>query len=210
MKIANIFHACYSWVAQPFAGMVKKTNKTTFEFAALNPNERLRELILFITKRQQGDRTFGATKLNKILFFSDFLFYFNNGESITGTAYRKDEFGPVPAKIETVLNQMELNGDIKGGIRRRGLFNQKLFEAKREANMAIFTDLQIAQVESVIKNLTWRTSGAVSELSHTRIWRVARQDELIPYEAAFLSDEPPTNYEIKRTKKLCSKYGWQN
>jgi hypothetical protein len=190
--------------------MAKQTNKTTFEFAALNPNERLREMILYIIKRNQGDRTFGATKLNKILFFSDFIFYFNNGESITGTAYRKDEFGPVPAKIETLLNQMELDGDIKGGIRKRGLFNQKLFTPKREANMAFFTELQIAQVESVIKNLTWRTSGDVSELSHKRIWRVARQDELIPYEAAFLSDEPLTYYEIKRTKTLCSKYGWEN
>ena len=190
--------------------MVKKTSKPTFEFAALNPNERLREMILYIVKRHHGDSTFGATKLNKILFFSDFIYYFNNGESITGTAYRKDEFGPVPEKIETVLEQMKLNGDIEGGIRKRGLFNQKLFIPKREANRAIFTESQISQIEDVIKNLKPRTSGDVSDLSHKRIWRVARQDELIPYEAAFLSDEPLTNYEIKRTKKLCSKYGWEN
>lgn len=148
--------------------------------------------------------------MNKILFFSDFFFYFENGEPITGTAYKKDEFGPVPANIETVLEQMKSNGELVERFLQRGRFKQKVFAPKREANLGIFTALQIAQVEDVIKNLTGITNGDVSELSHKRIWRVARQDELIPYEAAFLSDDPLTDYEIKRTKKLCSQYGWQN
>lgn len=210
MKIANIFRACYSWFSKTIASKVKRANKTTFEFATINPNERLREMILYITKRHQGDETFGATKLNKILFFSDFFSYFENGEPVTGTAYKKDEFGPVPADIETVLEQMKADGEIQERFLKRGRFKQKVFAPKREANLQNFTEAQKAQVERFIKSFAGQSNGDVSDLSHQRIWRVARMGELIPYEAIFVSDEPLTDYEIKRTKKLCSQYGWQN
>jgi hypothetical protein len=32
-------------------------------------DERLAELLLFIAKKSEGDRRFGAVKLNKIIFF---------------------------------------------------------------------------------------------------------------------------------------------
>jgi hypothetical protein len=210
MMIANFFRACYSVFRKAVARMGNKTNKPTFEFAALEPNERLREMILYISKRLHGDLTLGKTKLNKILFFADFFSYLKNGEPVTGTAYKKDEFGPVPANINMVLEQMKSAGEIAEGFLQRGSFKQKVIMPKRAANLAIFTEAQIAAVEDVIVNLTGYTNGDVSELSHKRIWRVARMGELIPYEAAFLSDKPLTDYEIKRTRELCTQYGWEN
>jgi hypothetical protein len=50
MMIVNIFRACYSWVCKTVASRVKNTKKTTFEFASLNPNERLREFIYMSPK----------------------------------------------------------------------------------------------------------------------------------------------------------------
>ncbi len=50
---------------------------------------KLGELMLFISKRTAEDRRFGATKLNKVLFFSDFLAYRLLGDPITGAQYRK-------------------------------------------------------------------------------------------------------------------------
>ena len=35
--------------------------------------DKFRELILYIAQESEGDPNFGATKLNKILFFCDFL-----------------------------------------------------------------------------------------------------------------------------------------
>jgi len=38
------------------------------------PNDRkFQELLLYVAARCEGAPTFGATKLNKILFFADFL-----------------------------------------------------------------------------------------------------------------------------------------
>jgi len=47
-------------------------------------DKRLRELILLIATRSEGDEPFGAVKLNKLLFYADFFAYVKFGESITG------------------------------------------------------------------------------------------------------------------------------
>ena len=60
----------------------------------------LRELILFIADRCEDEPTFGATKLNKILFYADFLSYALYGEPIAGVTYRKLERGPVPTILK--------------------------------------------------------------------------------------------------------------
>src|ERR1035438_9553158 len=40
---------------------------------------KLGELIIYISKKSAGDSRFGATKLNKLLYFSDFLSFGNFG-----------------------------------------------------------------------------------------------------------------------------------
>src|SRR6266487_3415423 len=47
-------------------------------------DEKLRELILHICIRSEDDEAFGAVKLNKLLFFSDFHAFLRLGKPITG------------------------------------------------------------------------------------------------------------------------------
>src|SRR5437660_6974881 len=50
---------------------------------------RYKELVLYICQKCATDQKFGATKLNKILYFSDFLAYAELGEPITGFEYQR-------------------------------------------------------------------------------------------------------------------------
>ena len=50
---------------------------------------KFKELVLYIASRCERDPTFGAVKLNKELFFSDFWAYAEFGEPITGAEYIK-------------------------------------------------------------------------------------------------------------------------
>ncbi len=54
-------------------------------------HHKFRELILFIARETKDDRSCGATKLNKILFYSDFRAYEQLGRSITGECYQNLE-----------------------------------------------------------------------------------------------------------------------
>ncbi|HZQ34888.1 MAG TPA: hypothetical protein VFD32_03070 [Dehalococcoidia bacterium] len=47
-------------------------------------SRKLGELILYVAEKSSDDPRFGATKLNNILFFSDFLAFGQLGRSITG------------------------------------------------------------------------------------------------------------------------------
>jgi hypothetical protein len=43
--------------------------------------------------------TFGAVKLNKILYYADMLHYAHTGAPITGATYAKRQQGPVPKQV---------------------------------------------------------------------------------------------------------------
>ena len=49
------------------------------------------------------------TKLNKLLFYADFLHFKRNTVSLTGTAYRRIQFGPVPADYRGLQRFLELD-----------------------------------------------------------------------------------------------------
>src|SRR2546425_884388 len=76
-------------------------------------DEKLAEMILHIAQLSEGDEPFGATKLNKILFYCDFLSYLYHGKPITGQEYQKLPNGPAPRRLVPVLQYLESVQDIK-------------------------------------------------------------------------------------------------
>jgi len=59
---------------------------------------KMAELILYVSDRCQLDPAYGSTKLNKILFYADFLYYAKHGTSITGQEYMRLDKGPYVTK----------------------------------------------------------------------------------------------------------------
>ena len=51
--------------------------------------QKFKELVIYIAGRCESDPYFGAVKLNKLLFFSDFFAYAKLGNPITGAEYMK-------------------------------------------------------------------------------------------------------------------------
>ena len=152
--------------------------------------EKFKELILYIAQESEFDPNFGATKLNKILFFCDFLAYRAHGRSISGQRYFKLPYGPAPRALKPALNELvaeEACIEIE-----RGHFGhpQKRIIVRREANLeAFFTATEVALVASVIRALWDNSAQEVSELSHHFIgWQVAELHEDIPFETIFMGD----------------------
>lgn len=52
--------------------------------------------MLYIAKRSLTDPYFGYVKLNKILFYADFVAYGELGKPITGATYIRNLYGPTP------------------------------------------------------------------------------------------------------------------
>jgi hypothetical protein len=162
------------------------------------------ELVLYICQKCATDPRFGGTKLNKILYFSDFLAYAQLGKPITGFEYQRLVNGPAPRRMLPMREEMEkkrLLGvqliALKGGRTQHRVVNL------RAPDLGVFTAAEIALVDRVIEELWNLDAEAVSDLSHRMMgWRLADLGETIPYETVFISSEPLTETDVQRAREL--------
>ena len=179
-----------------------KPEELTYGSDNTETRARMRELVLFIAERCQDDRNFGVTKLNKILFYCDFMAFGKFGKSITGATYNKLPYGPVPTGAESVRQQMEKDGEIFVTLEGYSPFRTKRVVPSRTANLNIFSGPEVALIDGVISALGDATTSQVRDLSHGKAWRSVRMHQPIPYEAVFISDEPYTEADIARAQEL--------
>lgn len=170
---------------------------------------KLVELIIYVSDKCESDPHFGKTKLNKILFFSDMLYYGFFGKAITGVEYFALENGPAPKRMIPVLARLVDNGEVC--VAKRKIFGkeQQRVIPNREANLDCFDAREIAFVDSVIEYCEGKNAAEMSDLSHRYAgWKFASYKETIPYEAIYVSTSPPTAMDLKRGLELAREHGW--
>jgi hypothetical protein len=171
---------------------------------------KFKELLLYAAERSAADEFFGATKLNKILFFSDFLAYGMTGFAITWATYVRRQNGPVPEELVQIRGELIRNKE--AALIPKKFFNktQQRLVAMRSANRHIFSAEEIDLIDEVIEHLAPMSASEASELSHERsyAWEIADEGEKIPYSAVFLSRRKPTARDIERGQELARKHGW--
>ncbi|MEX2118596.1 MAG: Panacea domain-containing protein [Pirellulales bacterium] len=160
-------------------------------------DKKLRELILYICHRSEGDATFGATKLNKLLFYCDFLAYTQFGRAITWHTYQRLPNGPAPVALLPITKDMERRKEIAIGEHNYYGHKQKRTLALRDADLSVFRAEEIALVEEVIEECRGINATRMSLLSHGfRGWQLAENGENIPYEVALVDFERPTEKDL--------------
>ena len=170
--------------------------------------QRFRELIVYVSQKSANDSHFGATKLNKILYHSDFRAFERFGVPLTGMPYFKLQAGPAPKNLIPVRRDLISEGALEIQKVQIGPYEQDRTVAKRDPVLDHFTGDEIHLVDEVIAELWNQTAGEVSDASHDIRWRVLNLRDLLPYEFAFLSNEGVTQREIERTGELAERFGW--
>jgi hypothetical protein len=164
---------------------------------------KLKELILLLASECENDPSFGAVKLNKELFYCDFLAYQKLGKSITGHEYIALERGPAPKYKLTIIHEMVESGEL--AVRKHAAFGHvqdKAF-ALRKPKFDKFTQDEIQLVYHVLRLCHDKTGKDLSVMSHRFLgWRLAQEKETIPYSVALLGTREPTLDEIKIGQEL--------
>jgi hypothetical protein len=156
--------------------------------------EKFRGLILYAADqaRAKRDQYFGAVKLNKILFYSDFIMFQRYGVPITGATYQKLREGPAPKEL--LVQRRILIGEGDADLKPTQVFNyvqrRLIPTAKTIDPTNWFKSEEIVVIDEVIKELKGMTAAQVSGLSHREGgWMMAKEGEPIPYEAALLEPD---------------------
>jgi Antitoxin SocA-like, Panacea domain len=163
--------------------------------------DRLPELILLMAERLRPDPTYGATKLNKALFFADHLHYKRHDAAISGAAYERLPRAPAPRGLLAVRQDLIDRGEAT--LETRGYLGhlQRRLLPLRAPRQEDFTESELALVAEV--------ADALRGHSHTAVlgWQLSREREEIPYESAFLSTSTPNQAELDRGAKLAADLG---
>jgi hypothetical protein len=177
----------------PFFGTLQKT-----------PNDqKFAELILYVCRQSEGDAPFGAVKLNKILFYSDFIAYLQFGEAITWQPYRRLKNGPVPKRLLPVVRRMEQKGDLAPREVQYYGRTKRQYCALRDPDLSSFGGEEIALVDRIIKECWGKNAKAMSDMSHAfKGWQQAKDGETIPYQVALARFERPTKDQLAQGAEM--------
>lgn len=171
--------------------------------------QRFKALVHYIIWRTSHRDGFGATKLNKVLWFSDARAYLLHRKPITGATYIREKYGPVPQQIMPVRTELERDGIIS--VREEPYFGKKItrFSTREKPNTAIFSPEELQIVDWWIKHVAEdHTAESVSELSHDYMWEIAELGEQLPLYAVFATRiRAPQGKELEWAKAEAKRLG---
>jgi len=184
-------------------------SKLHFEFPLLNRETRFKKLVIYVSDQCLDDPTYSRTKLFKILFYSDFEAFARYGVPITGVPYKKFPFGPAPASYYRMQSEMLREHLIR--IVERRVYDHMLQRVLplQDPDVDLFSGREISIIETWIRFFWNKSAKEVSRYSHGKAWKLARENEGIPYEAVFISDEPVTFEDVDRVRELATQHGWK-
>jgi len=162
-----------SWVFRSARGMANG-------FAPIS-TVRLKNLMLYILG--QIGETF-QTKMNKVLFYIDFLSYKENGMAISGLAYQAIDFGPVPQRWDRIYSSFDEVVPLTKLVQNQECV---VLWTNTDADMSAFSENEIAIIDKVCAKLKGFTSRDVTKLSHKEpAWKNhVGKVETIPFDEAF-------------------------
>ena len=144
---------------------------------------KLKNVLLFFIEKFKG---VFVTQMNKLLFYTDFLSYRENGQAITGLSFKAIQYGPVPNRWDRVysliddIHQIEVEG-------KNGNVGNKLV-SKMPADISNFSSEQLAILEKVYDTFKNDSSVSISEKSHEEPAWIDNQEthSFIDFKYAFL------------------------
>ena len=143
--------------------------------------DRLKNIMLYILNKC-GD--VWCTKMNKLLFYVDFLSYRDRGMAMTGLVYRAIDFGPVPDRWERVYSEF---AEVKQELHQVGDFVGSKLKALEDVDVSLFTDEELRVLDAVCSCFGSMSSREISRVSHEEDAWINHHEkhELIPFSDSY-------------------------
>lgn len=152
---------------------------------------KFKNVLLYILEHCAGKPNVGETVLYKLLYFSDFNYYELYEEHLTGAKYRKLPYGPVPQKLDAILNQMIEAGQLQRVKTEFHGFAQTRYLPLEKADLRELRASEKETIDRVIEQMSDWSAASISNYSHKDMpWLASKEGEEINYELAFYREAP--------------------
>lgn len=143
-------------------------------------------MVVYFAERTQPFKT----KMNKLLFYADFLMFKQSCFSIGGVRYKAIDMGPIPHNFQSIFEFLANNDevDIIDTLFPQG-YNGYQFKAKKERpfNASLFSQEELSVLEKVSTVFKDTSTKDIIKASHLEeAWKSNQKEKsLISYEYAF-------------------------
>lgn len=152
-----------------------------------NPNfEKITEMIVYFSDKLSPFKT----KMNKLLFYADFLMFKQSCFSISGMRYKAIEMGPVPINFQSIFEYLANKDEIDIFTTEfpQGYIGEQ-FKAKngRPFRVELFSENELNVLEKVANVFKPTSTNQIIEISHLEeAWKKNEKNKsVISYEYAF-------------------------
>lgn len=153
--------------------------------------EKFKNMLLYVLEKCAGKPNVGETVLYKLLYFIDFNYYEIYEEQLSGATYRKLEHGPVPHRIDKILEQMKNDGLLKQLDTIYFGFPQKRYLPLEKPDLTKLKASETDVIDKTLDQLSDMNARGIAEYSHNDIpWKATKDNDVIDYELAFYRTAP--------------------
>ncbi|MDP3443618.1 MAG: DUF4065 domain-containing protein, partial [Ignavibacteria bacterium] len=147
--------------------------------------KKTEQIITFFAGRLQPFKT----KLNKLLFYTDFAHFRNIGQSITGLRYNAIQYGPVPLNYDILFGSLaDLDIiDIEYDMTPFGEIEKILPNPQYKFDASLFTPTELEVMEYIADTFKNTSATEIAEISHREpAWiENINNKRIIPFSYAF-------------------------
>lgn len=148
--------------------------------------EKFTEMVVYFSEQMQPFKT----KMNKLLFFADFLMFKQSCFSISGVRYNAIDMGPVPNNFQSIFEYLANNDEIDVFYTQfdQGYTGERFVPRKdRPFNSGWFSESELQVLSKVTAAFKTTSTTEMIELSHLEeAWKKNEKNkQTISYEYAF-------------------------
>ncbi|WP_185154191.1 type II toxin-antitoxin system antitoxin SocA domain-containing protein [Fulvivirga sp. M361] len=169
---------------------VKEKDVVRISVPSLKVN-KFKNVLLYILEKCAGKPNVGETVLYKLLYFSDFNYYELYEDHLTGARYRKLPFGPVPQKLDAIIQQMIEDNQLQRIKTEYHGYPQTRYLPLEKSDLTELKASEKEVIDRVIEQLSDWSASAISNYSHKDMpWLASTEGEDIDYELTFYREAP--------------------
>lgn len=156
--------------------------------------EKYKQIILNALQAgaDKSDHKITKTKLAKLVYLADFIWYYEHLAPMSGMSYRKLPRGPVPDIYFRALDELEEDGIINREEKGRSILLQLAESGEAPSNRLSSDEKKL--IQKVAHKWQGKQTQEIVEFTHAQLpWQICREGEVIPY-GLITQEEPERVY----------------